>query len=215
VPSRADHIRGVSSGVDHRYFDPELHPAPVFDTKLPTYVFTGTMDYPPNVDAVVWFATKILPLIRRIVPTAQFYIVGNGPSPEVQRLAQIDGVFVTGRVPDVRPYVAHATAGVAPMRIARGIQNKVLEAMSLGKPVVLTSGALEGIEAEPGKDVILADSAETFAAACCRLATTSDGAAIGAAARIRILRDYDWSARLQRFDDLLRPATAGRETETV
>jgi glycosyltransferase involved in cell wall biosynthesis len=189
--------------------------APVYDTTLPTYVFTGTMDYPPNVDAVVWFATEILPLIRRTVPAAQFYIVGNGPSPEVQRLAQIEGVFVTGRVSDVRPYVAHATAGVAPMRIARGIQNKVLEAMSLGKPVVLTSGALEGIEAQPGTDVILADDVEGFAAGCCRLATSNDGAAIGAAARACIVRDYDWSARLRRFDDLLRPAAADQVRETA
>jgi polysaccharide biosynthesis protein PslH len=215
VPERADHIRGVSSGVDHRYFDPALDHAPVFDTTLPTYVFTGTMDYPPNVDAVVWFATEILPVIRRTVPAAQFYIVGNGPSAEVQRLASIEGVFVTGRVPDVRPYVAHATAGVAPMRIARGIQNKVLEAMSLGKAVVLTSGALEGIEAEPRTDVLLADSVYDFAASCCRLALNNDGAAIGAAARLRIVRDYDWSARLRRFDDLLRPVPAGRVAETV
>jgi glycosyltransferase involved in cell wall biosynthesis len=157
---------------------------------------------------VVWFATAILPLIRLTVPAAQFYIVGNAPSPEVQRLTRIDGVFVTGRVPDVRPYVARATAGVAPMRIARGIQNKVLEAMSMGKPVVVTSGALEGIEAEPGTDVLLADTEAAFAAACCRLATTSDGAVIGAAARTRIVRDYDWSARLRKFDDLLRPAAA-------
>jgi glycosyltransferase involved in cell wall biosynthesis len=173
------------------------------------------MDYPPNVDAVVWFATEILPVIRRTVPAARFYIVGNGPSAEVQRLASIEGVFVTGRVPDVRPYVAHATAGVAPMRIARGIQNKVLEAMSLGRPVVLTSGALEGIEAEPGADVLLADTVDDFAAACSRLALSNDGAAIGAAARARIVRDYDWSARLRRFDDLLRPAPAASATETV
>jgi sugar transferase (PEP-CTERM/EpsH1 system associated) len=215
IPERVGHIRGVSSGVDHRYFDPALDHAPAFDTTLPTYVFTGTMDYPPNVDAVVWFATEILPVIRRTVPAARFYIVGNGPSAEVRRLASIAGVFVTGRVPDVRPYLAHATAGVAPMRIARGIQNKVLEAMSLGKAVVLTSGALEGIEAEPGTDVLLADTVEDFAAGCCRLALNNDGAAIGTAARSRIVRDYDWSARLRRFDDLLRPAPAARATETV
>jgi sugar transferase (PEP-CTERM/EpsH1 system associated) len=215
IPERTENIRGVSSGVDHRYFDSALDYAPVYDTTLPTYVFTGTMDYPPNVDAVVWFATEILPVIRRSVPAAQFYIVGNGPSAEVLRLASIEGVFVTGRVPDVRPYVAHATAGVAPMRIARGIQNKVLEAMSLGKAVVLTSGALEGIEAEPGTEVLLADSVDDFAASCCRLGLKNDGMAIGAAARSRIVRDYDWSARLRRFDDLLRPAPAGRVTETV
>ncbi len=215
VPERAASIRGVSSGVDHRYFDPSLATAPLFDSTLPTYVFTGTMDYPPNVDAVVWFATEILPVIRRTVPAAQFYIVGNSHSAEVQRLATIEGVFVTGRVADVRPYVAHATAGVAPMRIARGIQNKVLEAMSLARPVVLTSGALEGIEAEPGVDVLLADTIEDFAAACCRLALNNDGAAIGNAARTRIVRDYDWSARLHRFDDLLSLQPAGQVGETV
>ena len=215
VPDRIERIRGVSSGVDHRYFDPSLHHAPIYDSAIPTYVFTGTMDYPPNVDAVVWFATVILPLIRHTVPAARFYIVGNSPNPEVLRLAAIEGVFVTGRVPDVRPYVAHATASVAPMRIARGIQNKVLEAMSLGRAVVLTSGALEGIEAEPGRDVILADTAVDFAAACSRLASSADGQAIGTAARACIVRDYDWSARLRRFDDLLRPAAAARHTETV
>jgi sugar transferase (PEP-CTERM/EpsH1 system associated) len=208
VPERSVSIRGVSNGVDHRYFDPAGAYTPVFDTKLPTYVFTGTMDYPPNVDAVVWFATEILPLIRRTVPTAQFYIVGSGPNAEVQRLARVDGVFVTGPVPDVRPYVAHATAGVAPMRIARGIQNKVLEAMSLGRPVVLTSGALEGIEADRKTEVVLADDVESFVAGCCRLATSNDGAAVGAAARKRIVGHYDWSDRLQSFDDLLRQTPA-------
>jgi glycosyltransferase involved in cell wall biosynthesis len=118
-------------------------------------------------------------------------------------------------VHDVRPYLAHAAAAVAPMRIARGIQNKVLEAMSMGKPIVLTSGALEGLEAVPGEDVILADGAEEIAAACCRLATSADGVAIGAAARTRIVRDYDWSARLRRFDDLLRPVPAARVADAV
>ncbi len=204
VPGCAGAIRGVSNGVDHRYFDPALHHAPVFDVTLPTYVFTGTMDYPPNVDAVTWFATEILPAIRRTVPAAQFYIVGSNPTPDVQRLARTPGVFVTGRVPDVRPYVAHATAGVAPMRIARGIQNKVLEAMALARPVVLTPDALEGIDAEPGRDVILADTADRFAAACRRLAA-GDVDGIGAAARRCVLRHFDWAVTLARFDDLLRP----------
>jgi len=113
VPAASGRIRAVSNGVDHRYFDPAGFPAPQ-PGNAPEFVFTGTMDYPPNVDAVVWFANEILPLIRHTVPDAQFYIVGNGPSAEVLRLAQIEGVFVTGRVPDVRPYVAYATAGVAP-----------------------------------------------------------------------------------------------------
>jgi sugar transferase (PEP-CTERM/EpsH1 system associated) len=214
-PDCATRIRGVSNGVDHRYFDPALdHPA-VYDTTRPNYVFTGTMDYKPNADAVVWFATEILPLIRRTVQAAQFHVVGSNPNAEVLKLARLDGVFVTGRVADVRPYIAHATASVAPMRIARGIQNKVLEAMAMARPVVLTSGALEGIEADPVTETILADTSETFAAACCRMATSGDGAAIGAAARARIIRDYDWDATLRRFDDILRPERAARLAETV
>ena len=204
-PDHAARIQGVSNGVDHRYFDPALDHQAVYDVARPNYVFTGTMDYPPNVDAVHWFATEILPLIHGTCPRAQFHIVGSSPSQAVLKLARLDGVFVTGRVPDVRPYIAHATAGVAPMRIARGIQNKVLEAMAMARPVVLTSGALEGIEADPVQETIVANTAEAFAAACCRLGTTPDGCAIGAAARARIVRDYDWAATLRQFDHILRP----------
>jgi sugar transferase (PEP-CTERM/EpsH1 system associated) len=214
-PDCAARIRGVSNGVDHRYFDPALDHPPVYDTSRPNYVFTGTMDYPPNADAVVWFATEILPLIRRTVPDARFHIVGSNPNLDVLRLARLDGVLVSGRVPDVRPYIAHATAGVAPMRIARGIQNKVLEAMAMARPVVLTSGALEGIVADPVTETILADTAQAFAAACCRMATTTEGAAIGAAARARIIRDYDWDVTLRRFDDILCPVPASRLAETA
>ena len=206
VPTHVAKVLGVSNGVDHRYFDPAGSYAPVYDTAVPNYVFTGTMDYKPNADAVVWFATEILPIVRRTLPKAQFHIVGHSPNDAVLRLGQIEGVHVTGRVPDVRPYVAHATASVAPMRIARGIQTKVLEAMSLGRPVVVTSGALEGIDAVPGKEVLLADDADTFAAACVRLASGDRGPAIGQAARDCVLQRYDWSACLSRYDAFLRPA---------
>ncbi|WP_428493292.1 TIGR03087 family PEP-CTERM/XrtA system glycosyltransferase [Rhodopila sp.] len=204
-PDCANTIRGVSNGVDHRYFDPGPQYPPPYDTTRPNFVFTGTMDYPPNVDAAVWFAGEILPLIQASLPAAQFHVVGSNPSPEVRKLQQRDGVFVTGRVPDVRPYIAHATAGVAPMRIARGIQNKVLEAMAMARPVVLTADALEGIAAVPMLEAILADSAADFAAACTRLATTKEGVAIGTAARRRIISNYDWQVTLRGFDDILCP----------
>ena len=210
VPEYAGKIRSVSSGVDHIYFDPACAQGagsgPLYDLSRPNYVFTGTMDYPPNIDAVVWFAEEILPILRRTQPSAQFHIVGSSPAPAVERLAALDGVFVTGRVADVRPYVAHATAGVAPMRIARGIQNKVLEAMAMARPVVVTPDALEGIDAVPGSEVILAADAAGFAAGCVR-AAGPDGAAIGAAARRRVLEDYVWAERLHGFDPLLGIAT--------
>jgi len=208
APDCAGRIRSIRSGVDHRYFDPALDHAPAYDTSRPTYVFTGTMDYPPNIDAVIWFANAVLPEIRRTLPAAQFYVVGNDPTSRVKRLRRIDGVFITGRVPDVRPYVVHATASVAPMGIARGIQNKVLEAMSLARPVVLTASALEGIAAEPGRDVIVRETADGFATACARLATSDDGVAIGRAARACVLRHHDWAVTLRGFDDVLRPIAA-------
>ena len=206
-PRFANKIRGIGSGVDQLYFDPSPGFAPVYDTTRPNFVFTGTMDYPPNIDAVRWFATDILPLIRSTAPDAQFHIVGSSPSPEVSALARISGVFVTGRVPDVRPYLAHATAGVAPMRIARGIQNKVLEAMAMARPVVVTTDALTGIAAQPGSEVLLADGADAFAQAC--VETIRTGApGVGAAARQRVISSFIWAEKLRGFDELLgRPST--------
>ena len=211
-PAQAGRIRAVSSGVDHGYFDPALEFAPVFATDRANFVFTGTMDYRPNVDAVVWFAETILPMIRRAVPGAQFHIVGSSPAAEVSALGAMAGVFVTGRVADVRPYLAHATAGVAPMRIARGIQNKVLEAMAMARPTVVTGDALAGIGAVPGAEVLLADTAEDFAGACVSLCgDAATGAAIGAAARQRVLADYVWAERLRGFDALLAKPGEARQ----
>ena len=208
VPEAAAKIRGISCGVDHRYFSPaHSFPAP-FDPATPTFVFTGTMDYRPNIDAAVWFAETILPIVRQSLPAAAFQIVGGNPADEVKRLASLDGVSVTGRVPDVRPYVQHAIAAVAPMRIARGIQNKVLEAMAMAKPVIVTSGAWEGIDAQPGRDLVLAEDAAAIAAAAIRLAhpdSAAERAALSTAARRLILEHYDWDACLSGFDDLMRP----------
>ena len=208
VPESAARVRGISNGVDPVYFDPAGPYPPVYDTDVPNYVFTGTMNYPPNADAAIWFAAEVLPLIHRHLPDAQFHIVGHSPNDAVRALARRPGVHVTGRVADVRPYVAHATAAVAPLRIARGIQNKVLEAMAMARPVVATSGALEGIEAEPNWEILLADDAADFAAACIALVTSGHAAAIGQAARHCVLRNYDWAVRLSRYDDIMRPAEA-------
>jgi polysaccharide biosynthesis protein PslH len=202
VPDCASKIHALPNGVDSAYFDPAIvHPEP-YDTARPTFVFTGTMDYLPNIQAVSWFSADILPRIRQAVPNAQFYIVGADPAPAVRKLKQLGHVHVTGRVPDVRPYLQHAVAAVAPIRVARGIQNKVLEAMALEKPVVVTSGALEGIRAEPGRDLILADDEQAFAEAARLLAGGTAVKAIGAAARRCVLRHHSWDANLRRFDPL-------------
>ena len=204
VPERAENIVGISNGVDCAYFDPEGGFAAPYNVGVPNFVFTGTMDYVPNVDAVTWFVADILPLIRRSFPQAQFHIVGANPAPAVQALARNKDVHVTGRVPDVRPYLAHATAAVAPMRIARGIQNKVLEAMAMARPAIVTADALEGIAAQPGDELLLADTADAFAAAAHRLAAdVTEGRRIGEAARRRVIADFSWEGRLQGFDRLL------------
>ena len=201
VPHLADKVRAIANGVDFGYFDPAIEQTPPYPTDRPRFVFTGTMDYPPNVDAVRWFALEILPIVRRTLPDAQFHVVGASPAADVQALAG-HSVFVTGRVPDVRPYLQYASAAVAPMRIARGIQNKVLEAMAMARPVVVTGDALEGIEAEPGSDVLLAEGPEAFASSCVA-AAGPEGAAIGQAARRRVERDYGWGSRMRGFDPLL------------
>lgn len=201
-PKVAARVHAVSNGVDHVFFDPALGFDAPFDAGAPNFVFTGTMDYTPNVDAVTWFAEAILPCIRATLPGARFHVVGANPAPAVQKLAQRPGVHVTGRVPDVRPYLAHADVCVAPLRIARGIQNKVLEAMAMARPVVVTQDGLEGIAAHAGREVLLADGEERFAVACLR-ALGPEGSAIGAAARARVVADYSWDGRLRGFDALL------------
>jgi sugar transferase (PEP-CTERM/EpsH1 system associated) len=207
-PVRTARVHAIANGVDHRFFDPAPGFASPFAAEAgAAYVFTGTMDYPPNIDAAVWFAREMLPGLRAARPDARFYVVGSNPAVEVQALARLAGVEVTGRVADVRPYLAHATACVAPMRVARGIQNKVLEAMAMARPVVVTQGALTGIDAVPGEELLLADTPAAFVQACLQ-AATPHGHALGAAARARVLRDYAWEERLKRFDSLLARAEA-------
>jgi glycosyltransferase involved in cell wall biosynthesis len=153
------------------------------------------------VDAVSWFAREVFPAVRAARPRAEFCIVGSRPSSEVQALARLPGVRVTGRVPDVRPYLAHALAVVAPLRIARGVQNKVLEGMAMARSVVVSPQALEGLSATPGTEVLLAEGAEQYAA---RTLEALAGLDLGAAARQRVLTEYAWEACLARVDELLQ-----------
>ena len=148
--------------VDTGYFDPVLSFADPFAV-APAIVFVGAMDYRPNVDAVAWFVAEIMPRLRSVTEAPSFWIVGSNPGAAVRQLAGPD-VHVTGRVDDVRPYLAHAAAAVAPLRIARGIQNKVLEAMAMAAPVIVTPQARQGLDACGDGGMIEANSAEDFAA---------------------------------------------------
>jgi len=213
APESAARIGWYSNGVDTAYFSPDAAHVNPYSPGEQAIVFCGAMDYWPNVDAVQWFARDVLPAVLAREPRARFAIVGARPSPEVQALATLPGVSVTGTVPDVRPYVAHAALSVAPLRVARGIQNKVLEAMSMAKTVVLTPQALEGIDATPGRDVVLAHDAPSFAAAVC--AQLAAPGIVGAAARRLVERAYGWDARLSTLDALLEtPASRATVPQT-
>jgi sugar transferase (PEP-CTERM/EpsH1 system associated) len=182
----------------------------VYPPGVQALVFTGAMDYWPNIDAMQWFVRHVWPALRRQFPQLQLYIVGSAPVPAVTALARVSGVVVTGKVPDIRPYLAGAALVVAPLRIARGVQNKVLEAMAMGKIVLATPQALEGIAAQPGLELLLArDDAEFIhhAARVLRNAqggtAEGSGAAIGAAARQLVLQDYDWERNLRGLGTML------------
>ena len=167
------------------------------------------MDYWPNVDAVQWFAREVLPLVRRTHPQARFHIVGRSPTAAVQALAG-EQVDVTGTVPDVRPYLQHAAVVVAPLRLARGIQNKVLEAMAMARPVVASASCAAPIEAAEGSEIVVADDAAAFAQRIVELLQAPErSAAVGAAARQRVLADYAWTAHLSRIDRHLTAVVFG------
>jgi sugar transferase (PEP-CTERM/EpsH1 system associated) len=167
-------------------------------------VFTGVMDYRPNVDAMMYFADHIFPLVRTRVPTAELVIVGQAPAPEIRRLASRPGITTTGWVPDVHPHLQAAAAFVAPLRIARGIQNKILEAMAAGVPVVTTSTGLGGIRAVPERDVLVGDTAESFAAHTIRVLMDRDiRGSLGRAGRMFVSEHHQWDVHLARLESIL------------
>lgn len=194
----AHKVLALLNGVDLDFFTP----API--SPAPCVVFTGVMDYWPNVEGVSWFVQEVWPLVRARHPDARLDIVGSKPDSRVQALAQASGVRVTGFVPDVREYIAAGRVCIAPLRIARGVQNKVLEAMAMARPVVCTSQALEGIPAVPGRHVLVADNAAAYADAVSRLLEPTDEARqIGAAARACVETHHRWDATLAPLDRLL------------
>lgn len=199
APHAQHKISAFENGVDAGYFSPDRdYPNPYVQT-VQSIVFTGAMDYWPNVDAVTWFAEHIFPRVCEVIPGAQFTIVGSRPSEAVLALASHPGVVVTGGVPDVRPYLAHAACAVAPLRIARGVQNKVLEAMAMARPVVASAQAAEGLRAEAGRDFTLAEDEAEFARAVINTLQHPESAAL---ARESVLTHYDWARNLAVIDAL-------------
>jgi sugar transferase (PEP-CTERM/EpsH1 system associated) len=202
--AESPHVLAVGNGVDTDYFrpDPGL-PAP--DPQSPCLVFTGWMNYRPNIDGVCWFVREVMPLLRQRLGGLTFRIVGRNPAPKVVQLARCPGVVVTGSVPDVRPYLSAATAAVVPLRIARGVQNKVLEAMAMGKPVVASSGALTGLDVVAGQEALRADSPDEWVEHI--LSLSGDTAAcqpsqLGARARQCVVERYNWARRMAPMVDV-------------
>jgi sugar transferase (PEP-CTERM/EpsH1 system associated) len=205
VPAAAGKTHALTSSVDADRFSPDrLYPDP-FPAGLRPIVFTGAMDYWPNVDAACWFAHEVLPAVRARVPEAAFYVVGFNPAAEVRALAARPGVTVTGAVPDTRDYLAHAACAVAPLRVARGIQNKVLEAMAMARPVVVAAAAAQGLDRVRPGEIAVADGAAEMAAAVVAVLQGAPGASDGRKARARVLADYGWEANLRVLDRVLAP----------
>lgn len=203
-------VMAVENGIDTTFFDPDLDLPQVGTGKGPLLVFTGQMDYRPNVEGALWFAEAVWPELHRRHPALRFAIVGRNPTADLRHLERRPGLIVTGEVSDVRPWLAAASIAVAPLRIARGVQNKVLEAMAMARPVVATEAAAEGID--HGGAIATAHDAASFAASVDRLLVDPERARrLGAAARARVIARYGWDARLGSLDSLLGlPGTTTR-----
>ncbi len=206
--SDSPNIVPLTNGVDSDYFDPEgVCPTDLGPASL---VFTGTMDYRPNAEGVRWFVREVFASLRQEIPELTFVIVGRDPTAAVLKLAEVPGVVVTGSVPDVRPYFKGAAAVVCPLQIARGIQNKVLEAMAMAKPVIASPDAIEGLEAETGRDLLQADTPEQWRRHITDLLSSpAAGAALSVAARGCVETNYTWSARMAPMVSLCRGLADG------
>jgi sugar transferase (PEP-CTERM/EpsH1 system associated) len=206
IPERAERIHAVRNGVDAAYFDPDVPLAAVTVPAGRNVVFTGAMDYWANVEGVKWFVQEIWPKVRATHPDANFLIVGSRPAQAVLELASAPGVIVTGGVPDVRPFIRASHVSVAPLRIARGVQNKVLEAMAMKRFVVATPPAVQGIDVTLPADVRVESTPDSFAHAVC---TRLEQGGVSEANRAFVLQHYDWAGNLASFMDLVAGERAG------
>ena len=189
-------IEIIPNGVDVTHYQPD------FTAEAPAHlIYIGSMDWYPNEDAVAFFVEEVLPRIQLSVPEVKFSIVGGNPASRVQKLAEREGVVVTGRVPEIKPYFAEATVFVVPLRIGSGTRLKILEALAMGKAIVSTAVGAEGLALKDGEEIFIADEPTAFADAVTRLLKDpSLRRRIGESGRVRVEQDYDWrsiGAKLQ------------------
>ncbi|MBF0265654.1 MAG: TIGR03087 family PEP-CTERM/XrtA system glycosyltransferase [Gammaproteobacteria bacterium] len=203
IQYRKSQILGVSNGIDFEFFDPELEYQSPYKPNEKNLVFTGAMDYWANCDAVIWFANEVFPKLYAKDKSYRFIIVGSNPTKEVKDLTRIEGVDVTGRVEDIRPYIKHAHIAVAPLRIARGIQNKVLEALAMNKVVVATSNAMEGIEINPEIEQNIKDNEQEIVDCIINLSQNDDIDSRGENAGKWVRQKYSWETVLEPLMTLL------------
>ncbi|QFT78024.1 TIGR03087 family PEP-CTERM/XrtA system glycosyltransferase [Erythrobacter sp. THAF29] len=205
-PSNVD-VHAIGNGIDAAFFDPaRVDPQPEMAVRPgPHFVFTGQMDYQPNERAALWVIEQLLPTIRHCFGTAEFHVVGRSPTAEILRHDGRPGVTVWGEVPDVRPFLATADIALAPLMIARGVQNKVLEAMAMERAVLLTPEAATGISATDGEHWIVeqADAEAMTRRAAAYLGDPGAKARMGSAARRFVLDHHDWDAMLAPLEMLV------------
>ncbi|MFL5734160.1 MAG: glycosyltransferase [Chloroflexia bacterium] len=205
APAAARRIAVLPNGVDSGYWSPEaVSPnGEATSGEDNTLVFDGSMDFRPNVDAALWFASEVWPLIREARPGARFYIVGRNPAPQVLRLADVPGITVTGPVDDPRPWVEKAAVYVVPMRMGGGVRLKVLQAMALERAIVSTPMGAEGVNVRHGREMLLATSPDVFARSTLDLMSNpARRAALGSAARHLAVSRYDWRVLLPALDQI-------------
>jgi sugar transferase (PEP-CTERM/EpsH1 system associated) len=208
----APQVLALGNGIDAAFFDPTLAApeAAMVRAGGPRLIFTGQMDYPPNIAAVERVAKRILPLVRERLPEASFHIVGRAPTDAVWSLGLVPGVRVWGPVKDVRGWLKGADMALCPLEIARGVQNKVLEAMAMELPVVLSSAAATGIEATPGVHFAVADEDAAIAEAIVELARDGAAAArMGRKARGFVVEKQSWQGVLAPLAGIMAMAADG------
>lgn len=199
------------NGVDASRFEPSTEP---YDPDL--VAFIGRMDYFPNQECMLWFCREVMPLVQRARPSAKLVIVGAEPPKHIRRLGELPGVTVTGSVPEVQPYVLKAALTVAPLRIARGTQNKILEAMAMGVPTVCTRIASGGVDAVPGEHLHVADSPREYADAVSRILNDpAERRRLSVAGRERVLSHHSWASSMERLDTLIETVVSKETAEPV